>query len=86
MATCLLQAQAKEWRPEDTPLVPLTSKHFVISKVKNDSTLEDVRKEKKLESSNILDILLEYKSLDKSDIGPNGIRDVILMDKVSGVN
>ena len=63
--------------------MPITSNHFVISRVAGDSTVEAFCQEKHLEPSrNNLSILLEFSSVDKSNIVKGGIRDVILMDKV----
>ena len=71
----------KEWRPEDAPLVPLTSKHFVISRIEEDCTIDEFCEVKNLQCRR-LNKFLDYRNMDKSDIGCHGIRDVILMDKV----
>ena len=73
----LLHAQGKKWKPEDAPLVPVTSNHFVVSSISNDCTLEEFRTEKQLESS-ALNVFLEFDSVDML----HRCRDVILMDKV----
>lgn len=79
-----MQVQEKEWAPEDAPLVPITSKHFKISTVEYDCTLEEFRKDKNLKSKT-LNIFLEISrvDLDKSILGNPSICDVILMNKVS---
>ena len=71
-----IRAHEKKWKPEDAPLVPVTSSHFAFSTVKSDCTLEEFQTEKQLES-NTLNVFLEFNSV---DIPQN--RDVILMDKV----
>ena len=65
--------------------MPITSNHFVVSKVKHECTVEEFCKERDLEPSRTsMHILLEFNSvLDEM----KGItRDVILMDKVSQQN
>ena len=81
--TFCFQKQDKEWKPEDTPLVPITSNHFVTFKVTSDCTVKSFCEDKKLERScKNLSILLEFNCVHKSNIGDDGIRDVILRDKV----
>ena len=68
--------------------MPITSNHFMVSKVKHECTVEEFCKKQDLEPPRAnLQILLEFNSVDKTCInGPNveGVtRDVILMDKVS---
>lgn len=60
--------------------MPITSKHFKVSSVKSNCTLEAFRKAEKLESPNVLNIFLELCNMDQKI---ERIRDVILMDKVS---
>ena len=75
------QVQEKKWKPEDAPLVQLTSNHFVISDIESDCSMKDFCIKKNLKIRNY-NVFLESSSVDKSKI-PHGIRDVILMDKVS---
>ena len=64
--------------------MPITSNHFVVSKVKHECTVEEFCKERDLEPSRSnLHILLEFNSVDKTNIVKGVIHDVILMDKVS---
>ena len=70
--------QEKKWKPEDAPLVPVTSSHFAFSTVRSDCTLQEFWNEKQLES-NTLNVFLELNN--SVDIPQN--RDVILMDKVN---
>ena len=62
----------------------ITSNHFMVSKVPHDCTVEDFCTKRDLEPSRTSSsILLEFNSVDKSNIVKGNIRDVILMDKVS---
>ena len=66
--------------------MPITSTHFMVSKVKYECTIEEFCKERDLEPSRAnLHILLEFNSVDKTYIVKGVIRDVILMDKVSSI-
>ena len=72
-----MQKQSRQIK--EHPLRPVLSKHFVMTKVNSDCTLEEFCKVHYVRSNKI-NMLLEHGSFEDGDI-----RDVILVDKVGHI-
>ena len=70
------KVKAKPWKPENAPLQPVISNHFMTSTVTSECTVDEFRKEKNLEA-NKANVFIEF-----GDPIIKDIRDVILEDKV----